>query len=303
MEEIFVDTPRTSEAHERFQYLIDHSDVSSRTKLCVLLVAPSQSGKTRVIQTFAQRLNTQELLQLRQIPILHVTLHAETTRKGLAQDILIALQEYGFETGAMRGSETEVWERVYRYLAAASVKLLVLDEIHHIKTASYAMARSVGECIKHALLKGPCPIVLSGIHSAELPFRANEQLQQRAIPSIELRRFRPNLPNDLQLFMEFLAAYFVEMENLKIAANATALIEGDVPACILEVSHGILGAACRLVMEAVTIMTLRGRNSLERSDLVQATDDAFVRSGLHGRNPFVMGLDPLGADGRYDDAA
>lgn len=293
MDAIFIPTPRTAEAHDQFRFLMDHAAEGSGSKLCVLLVAPSQSGKSRVIEMFAEEMNTPEQLGQRRIPVLHVTLHAEVTRKGLAQDILIALQRFGYETGAMKGSEPELWERVYRYLRAGGVQLLVLDEIHHVKTTTGAMARSVGECIKHALLEGPCPIVLSGIHTAELPFKANEQLQQRAIPSIELRPFRSDIPSDLDLFMEFLAAYLLRLENSGICKNATAVIEGDGPACILEVSAGVLGAACRLLKEAVVTMTLKGRDDLCREDLIKATDDAFVRSGLHDRNPFVSGLRPI----------
>lgn len=300
MDAIFIPTPRTAEAHEQFHFLMDHSAESLGSKLCVLLVAPSQSGKSRVIEMFADEMNTAEKLEQRHIPVLHVTLHAEVTRKGLAQDILIALHRFGFETGAMKGSEPEMWERVYRYLRAGAVQLLVLDEIHHVKTTTSAMARSVGECIKHALLEGPCPIVLSGIYTAELPFKANEQLQQRAIPSIELRRFRSDVASDLDLFMEFLAAYLVRLETLGIAKNATAVIEGDGPACILEVSDGILGAACRLLKEAVVTMTLAGRDDLSRSDLIKATDDAFVRSGLHDRNPFLSGLRPVRREQKDD---
>lgn len=296
MDAIFIPTPRTAQAHEQFQFLMDHSAASFGGKLCVLLVAPSQSGKSRVIETFADGLNTDEKLALRHIPVLHVTLHAEVTRKGLAQDILLALQSFGFETGATKGNETEMWERVYRYLRAGAVQLLVLDEIHHVKTTTAAMAESVGDCIKHALLKGPCPIVLSGIYSAELPFKANSQLQQRAIPSIDLKRFKAHIPSDLDLFMEFLAAYLVRLEGLEIAKNATVLIEGDIPACILEVSKGVLGAACRLVKEAVVNMTLAGRDNLSRTDLVKATEDAFVRPELHKRNPFVAGLSAIKRD-------
>lgn len=247
-----------------------------------------------------QEMNRPELLASRQIPVLHVVLHAEVTRKGLAQDILLAIQEEThrlggpeLQTGALKGSETELWQRVYRYLNAAGVKLLVLDEIHHVKSTSREMARSVGECIKHALLKGPCPIVLSGIYSAELPFKANEQLQLRAIPSIDLRRFQPSAPSDLQLFMEFLAEYLVRIEDQGVAENATLLIEGEVPACILEVSRGVLGVACRLVKEAIVLMTLAGRDRLTTDDFIRATDEAFVRSGLHHRNPFVSGLAPM----------
>ena len=290
MDGIFIPTPRTREAHEQFHFLMDHSAVSTSDKLCVLLVAPSQSGKSKVIETFADEMNTPEKLGQRQIPALHVTLHAEVTRKGLAQDILIALQRFGFETGPMKGSEPEMWERVYRYLRAGAVQLLVLDEVHHVKTTTSAMARSVGECIKHALLEGPCPIVLSGIYSAELPFRANEQLQLRAVPSIDLRKFRSDIPSDLDLFIEFLAAYLVRLEELGIARNATAVIEGDCPTCILGVSDGVLGAACRLLKEAVVCMTLDGRDDLRRSDLIKATNEAFIRPGLIDQNPFTSGV-------------
>jgi len=300
MDAVFIPTPRTAEAHEQFHFLMEHSAESASNKLCVLLVAPSQSGKSRVIETFADEMNTAEKLSRREIPVLHVTLHAEVTRKGLAQDILIALQRFGFETGPMKGSEPEMWERVYRYLRAGAVQLLVLDEIHHVKTTTSAMARSVGECIKHALLEGPCPIVLSGIYTAELPFRANEQLQQRAIPPIDLRRFRPDVPTDLDLFIEFLAAYLVRLEELGIAKNATAVIEGDCPTCILEVSGGVLGAACRLLKEAVVIMTLDGRDDLRRSDLIKATNEAFIRPGMYDRNPFSLGVANIRSEQRDD---
>jgi hypothetical protein len=293
MENIFIETPRTKEAHDKFRLLIEHGEASIRNKLCVLLVAPSQSGKTKVIETFVNELNTTEAIESRTVPVLHVTLHAQVTRKGLAQDILLGLQSHGYETGSSKGAEQELWARVFRYLAAAGVKLLVLDEVQHVKTSSLEMAHSVGDTIKGALNNGPCPIVLSGIQTAELPFRANTQLQQRAIPSIELRRFRSDISSDVEAFGEFLVEYLVEVEDLGIASNSCELLTGDVPACILEVSRGVLGAACRLLMEAVTVMTLDGRDGLRRDDLVTATDNAFVRAGLHHRNPFRDSLGPV----------
>ena len=175
MENIFIATPRTREAHQKFHMLIDHAAVSQRNKMCVLLVAPSQSGKTKVIETFVDAMNTADLLTRRKIPVLHVTLHAQVTRKGLAQDILLALQSHGYETGAAKGGEQELWARVFRYLTVADVRLLVLDEVQHVKTSSVAMAHSVGDMIKGALNNGPCPIVLSGIQTAELPFKVNTQ--------------------------------------------------------------------------------------------------------------------------------
>jgi hypothetical protein len=293
MENIFIETPRTREAHQKFKLLIDHAAVSQRNKMCVLLVAPSQSGKTKVIEMFLDEMNTDELLNQRTIPVLHVTLHAQVTRKGLAQDILLALQSHGYETGAGKGGEQELWARVFRYLTVAGVKLLVLDEVQHVKTSSVAMAHSVGDMIKGALNNGPCPIVLSGVQTAELPFKVNTQLQQRAIPSIVLSRFRPDIPSDVELFGDFLVEYLMQVDDLGVTENGCELLGGDVPACILEVSRGVLGAACRLLMEAVTTMTLNGRSRLIVDDLTNATDNAFLRAGLHDRNPFRTGLGPL----------
>ena len=293
MENIFIATPRTREAHQKFHMLIDHAAVSQRNKMCVLLVAPSKSGKTKVIETFVDAMNTADLLTRRKIPVLHVTLHAQVTRKGLAQDILLALQSHGYETGAAKGGEQELWARVFRYLTVADVRLLVLDEVQHVKTSSVAMAHSVGDMIKGALNNGPCPIVLSGIQTAELPFKVNTQLQQRAIPSIVLNRFRGDVPADLELFGDFLVEYLMEVDDLGVTKNGCELLKGDVPACILEVSRGVLGAACRLLMEAVTTMTLDSRNRLIADDLAIATDNAFLRAGLHDRNPFRSGLGPV----------
>jgi hypothetical protein len=293
---IFIETPRTTGAHQKFHYLMEHAAVTPGCKLAASLIAPSQSGKSRLVESFAGKLNTPELIAARKIPVLHVTLHAEVTRKGLAQDILLALQALDVETGAMKGSEQEMWERVYRYLAHAAVQLLVLDEIHHLKySGSERMAHSVGECIKHALLKGPCPIVLSGIEVAELPFQMNKQLQQRSIPAIELSPFKAHIPSDLDLFIEFLSEYIVNIEALGAAKHATNLILGDIPACILDVSDGVLGAACRLIKEGIFHMTLDGRDEITREDLIKATNEAFIRADPEKRNPFVLGLASLRA--------
>jgi hypothetical protein len=87
----------------------------------------------------------------------------------------------------------------------------------------------------------------------------------------------------------------VRTETLGVAENASVLIDGDIPACTLEVADGVLGAACRLVKEAVTVMTLDGRDELIRDDLIRATTDAFIRSDRRRPNPFVTGLHPLKA--------
>ena len=115
----------------------------------------------------------------------------------------------------------------------------------------------------------------------------------RKSDSYFMSRFRGDVPSDLELFGDFLVEYLVEVDGLDVTKNGCDLLHGDVAGCILEVSRGVLGAACRLLMEAVTTMTLDGRSRLIVDDLAIATDNAFLRAGLHDRNPFRQGLGTL----------
>ena len=293
LDAIVLDHPAKAEAHEAFQYVIQHARRrDGKGKLCVPLIGPSQSGKSTIIESFAQELNTAEALSNRRIPVLHVTLEANVTRKGLAQNTLEAISEYGFEV-AQTGSESLLHQRVRHFLRLAEVELLVFDEVHHlVNSESKQLAYSVGETIKRMLIKGVCPIVLSGVsengEGARRPLE-NKQLQQRAVPTVELRKFSRGNPADIMAFSRFLAGYLQEMERQGIASNATQLTQGDCPACILEVSDGVLGATCNLLKEVVRVMTYDGRNDIEHSDLIKATDQMFVRTGLANTNPFLSG--------------
>src|SRR4051812_17882966 len=188
MDAIFIDNPRAREAHEKFEYVIQHGHKKeNRSKLCVPLIAASQTGKSSIIESFVAKRNTVEALAERRIPVLHVTLEANTTRKGMAMNILEAIADHGFNTGEREdggysGTESALLRRARQLLMLAGCELLVLDEVHHlIHSESDKVANSVSETIKRMLIKGVCPIVLSGIKEATKVFN-NKQLLQRAIP-------------------------------------------------------------------------------------------------------------------------
>lgn len=299
MDGIVIDNPRAREAHEQFEYVIEHGkQKGNRSKLCVPLIAKSQTGKSTIIESFVTKRNTPNALAQRRIPVLHVTLQANTTRKGMAIDILEAIGDHGFQTGEKKtggysGTEATLQPRVRQLLTLCGCELLVLDEIHHvIHSESAKVAESVGETIKRMLIKGVCPIVLSGIEDANRIFK-NKQLLQRAVPAVTLAPLSITNPADMTLFIEFLADYLIEMEKAGVATNAKVLVHGDVPSCLLEVSQGVLGAVCNLLKEAVRIMTYAGKSDLDRTHLVEAVESAFVCTGLHSRNPFLHGFAPL----------
>jgi len=295
LDEIVIDHPAKARAHEQFDFVVEHArHREGAGKLCVPLIGPSQSGKSTIVESYMKQKNTPDDVANRKIHVLHVTLEANVTRKGLAQNILESFEDHGFETGFNRGSETALLARVRKYLNYAEVKLLVLDEFHHlVNSENQRVADSVGETIKRLLIKGVCPIVLSGVGDAARRPLKNVQLQQRAMPTIDLRPYSLLDQNDVVEYSRFLMLYLRQFEEKGIVSNATAIVQGDVPSCIVEVTNGVLGATCNLLKEAVRIMTYNGRNHFERCDLADAADLNFVRTGLVVRNPFHLGLSPL----------
>lgn len=304
MDGIVVRHPRLKSIHESFEVLMEHAkNAAGADTLCMPIIAPSQSGKSTIIRAFAEAKNTPEKLAAREIPVLHVTLDANITRKGLAQNILEAISGFGYETGFQRGSETLLLQRARTYLKAAETRLLVIDEFHHVLRSDNQLvadlpadekklvaAHSVGETVKRFLIGGNTAVVVSGIETAWAPFKANSQLVQRSLPKPDLSALDIDDDEDSMIFKRFLTSYLVEVHKLGVADNAKSFLQDTPAQCIAEVSRGVLGSVCNLIKGAVVEMTLDGRDSLEMEDFEAATENGFVRMGLCTRNPFREGL-------------
>lgn len=288
LDSIVVDNPRAAEAHACFEFLMAHGEHQGHgPKRSVLLVGPSQSGKTTILSAFEASKNTPEKIAEHEIPVLLVSLRANITTKGLAQNILEKIGEYGFQTGAYSGSENQLLSRVNRLLRAAKVKLLILDEFHHIlHIESKKAAWAVAETIKLFLIDGCCPVVLSGIEAAKTPFISNRQLAQRAEPIIELHQLDIRDPADRMLFLNFLKLYVAKVETVSGLQNVIGLLDRSTVTAIHATTQGVLGAACNLIKAAVFLALEAGRNHLTVDDLAIATDRWFVRLGLIDHNPF-----------------
>jgi len=294
MDGIVIDNPRARSAHATFDFLVELSGHRpDQPKRCASLIAPAQTGKTTIIDSYVQKLNTPEALARGDIPALKVTLGANITRRQFAQDILEAFQRFGCNALVESGTEAQLLRRVGQYLAARKVRLLFLDEFHHlVHSDNRKVVMSVSETVKRLLITGSCPIVVAGLEDARKPFDGNAQLAHRAESHIDLHPLDPTSEEDRELFWTFLSDYIVKSEQIGAGANMRLLLDGQVPACILEVSQGVLGAACNLIKEAVHVAAINSRLEVMPSDLTTAADHA-IRNRLHDRNPFRDGLAPI----------
>lgn len=292
MDAVVVDNPRAEQAHDRFRYLIAHGKAQGEgPKRGQLLVGPSQSGKSTIINTFADAMNTPDRLEAGEIPVLNVILRANISTKGLAQNILEKMAKHGFYTGAYSGSENELSERAYKSLKEAKVELLVLDEIHHLNNIEkQKSAWAVGEMIKLFLIDGCCPVVLSGIETAKTPFLENRQLSQRSEAALELQKLDIGRADDRTLFAQFMADYLPAVQKASGVGRLVTLLDRETITSLHKVTDGVLGAACNLIKAAAVNALLAQRQQLEAEDLARAVEDGFILTEIYaGRNPFDLG--------------
>jgi hypothetical protein len=290
LDNIVVDYPRTHEAHGVFDRLRTHAlRQGTKPKRCVQMIGPSHAGKTTIMDTYVAIHNTPEALEQRKIPIFHVKPDANLTRKGMTENILETFEDYGFKAPPMSGSETTLLRRMRTNLKASRVQLLVIDDFHHVvhsdtKHVNY----SVSETIKGLLIKGVCPIVMVGVEEAREPLLLNPQLALRAEPTIELSALDIDNSEDKRLIMKFMAAYLTKIETLGVIRNVKTAYEKNTLTMIFKATDGIIGRACNLIKDAITIAIKDGRDHLTVDDLALATDLIFIAMGLTGskENPF-----------------
>ena len=292
-DKILVEHPRVQEANETFDRMRAYAGQrSARGTTGFLMVAPPQTGKSTIINAYNSKLNTMQALSEGRIPAMVVTLQANQTRKGLAQDILKGFEKHGLETGWKSGTEANLLDRAQTYIKAKRTEIIFLDEFHHlVHSDNKSVAASVAETIKWLLIEAVVPVVMSGIEDAWRPIRANAQLAMRCEKPLEMKKLDVRSATDRKLFAGFLARYLVELERRKLASNATRLLQlPGIPDMILEVSCGVLGRACNLIKEALFLAVLDERDEIEPGDLAVATERKFVSLGLTDRNPFSAGI-------------
>ncbi|CAN7211738.1 TniB family NTP-binding protein [Phenylobacterium sp. LjRoot164] len=300
-----ISNPRAELAHRTFDFMrAQRQQGSERGFRGFLIVGPTQSGKSKILRTYQERANTAEALEAGRIPVLMVTLTANQTRKGLAQDILRAFEPFGYLAPWKSGSETVLLDRVRAYMQARGVELLILDEFQHlVHSERQEVSISVSETIKWLLIESIVPVVMSGIEDAWRPVRANAQLAHRCEAPLELNPLDPANDADRGLFASFLSTYLVELEQRKIAKNATRLLRiPQVPDGLFEVAKGVLGETCNILKAALYLAVSSGRDEIRLEDLELAVDRNYVAYDRSRSNPFRAGLKFLSGRQVHEDA-
>ena len=257
------------------------------------IIGPTGTGKSTAIIYYDETVVSLERHAPDVRPFLHVTLSAKATTKTLGSDLLEATGDPDFETG----TATRLLRRASNHIDAARTEALALDEIHHLINSDNAMsargggktAWSVTETIKRMLIHGACPFIILGTEQATPLLLKNPQFKQRSYAPIFLNPLDISLPDEREMFLDHCAGFDSKLVEHGIFTRSSGLVAGDIPACVYEVSQGIIGTASNLFETAAILALRRGDDAVRRDDLSDAVRTWAIPLGIIDHNPFDLG--------------
>ncbi len=231
----------------------------------ILLIGDSNNGKTALLNKFAKANDsfvneqTQELV----VPTLMLQAPHEPDEKRFYNAILEQL--YAPYKSSERNEIRQ--QRVLHLLKKVKLKLLIIDEIHHVLAGTVSKQRSFQNLLKFLSNELKISMVCAGTRDAFNAIQSDPQLGNRFEPKV-LKKWR----ND-QEYLRLLAS-FEKLLPLKESSN---LIESSLATKILAMSEGLIGEISR-VLELASILAIESKverinkNILDHIDFIPPSD-------------------------------
>lgn len=261
------------------------------------IIGPSGSGKSTCIMHYLETAIAAERLDEEIRPVVHVTLSAQATTKRLGSDILEEYEDPDFE----EGTASKLLRRASNHIDAAGTEVLVLDEIHHLINNDNSMsaqgggktAWSVTETIKRLLIRGACPLILIGTEQAKPLLLKNPQFKERCYPPIFLNPLDLSIGDERAMFLDHCAGFDLKLVEHGIFQRLSGLIADDIPACMYDVSRGVIGTASNVFEAAAELALRRGDDRIRRDDLSAAVRTWAMPLEIIDHDPFDGGAPRL----------
>lgn len=231
----------------------------------ILLIGDSNNGKTAILNRFAMMNSsfveeeTQELF----LPVLMVQAPPEPDEKRFYNVILDSLHSpYKISEKAELRQQ-----RVIHLLQKLSVKLLIIDEIHHLLAGTLSKQRLFLNVIKYLSNELKISLVCAGTREAFNAIQTDPQLANRFEPRV-LSKWK----NDEE-YLRLLSSF----ERILPLKKPSYLIESSIASAILSKSEGLLGEISR-ILELSAILAIESgvenitKNIIDNIDYISPSD-------------------------------
>lgn len=249
----------------------------------LFIIGESRTGKSTVAEKFAQMhkpVRTDEGLVSE---VIYVQVPSKPTIKGLASEILSALQD----PLAEKGTEQQKTRRILHLIKQCKTRMLMLDEFHHFvdKSSRYSVIHTVADWLKCLINEAGLVTVIIGLPYGQNVLVQNEQLRGRFKSPLIMPRFDWSDDNLRTEFLRLLKG-FTNMMNEHF----------DVPDFHSEAlgyrfylaSGGLIGYVFNLLQETALDVMRRDSNIITLSDLDRNYYKVISETDQHPISPFSM---------------
>lgn len=249
--------------HKKLEDLRDYPKMLRMPNL--LLVGDSNNGKTVLLNRFAENNNsyidemTQELI----LPVLMIQAPPDPDEKRFYNSILESLYAPYKNSEKIESRQ----QRVIHLLKKIQLKVLIIDEIHHLLAGTLSKQRTFLNVIKYLSNELKISIVCSGTREAFNAIQTDPQLANR---------FEPKILSKWQFDEEYLRL-LASFERILPLKEPSYLIEKSIANTILIKSEGLLGEIVKII-ELSSILAIEtgmekiNKNIIDNIDYVSPSD-------------------------------
>lgn len=220
---------------ERMEELLEYPRITRMPNM--LLVAPSFNGKTSILKRFMS-MHEPDLDPAGEVTICPVVM-VEAPPKPDISDFYTRILDALLTPYKPTASVQEKYSQIKRLFRQMEVRMLIVDEIHHLIAGSLNRQQEFRNALKSLGNETMISIVAAGIEDAYNAFNTDPQMSSRFTPE-ELPTWRPNNEFGSLLATLELRAPLKRPSNLK---------DPQMMLAIHTRSEGMLGDMCDLVKE------------------------------------------------------
>ncbi|MDG4653743.1 TniB family NTP-binding protein [Chryseobacterium arthrosphaerae] len=222
----------------------------------LLIVGETNNGKTALINRFYKKNNPyirKGEYDVVIAPVLVVQAPAEPDEKSFYNKILQILN-----APIIKSESPDIKQRrIISLFKKLEVKLIIVDEIHHVLAGSPLKQRIFLNVLKYLSNELKIPIICVGIRDAFNVIQSDSQLSNR-FETVILERWKMN-----DVYLQFLVNY----EALLPLENPSYLAENSMASKILAMSDGLIGEINTILIKAAELALNSGLNKIDHKIL------------------------------------
>lgn len=249
----WIGYPKAQEVLEQLESLLTHPKSHRMPNL--LVVGDTNNGKTMLVQRFCNRHPPADNLEgdAAKIPVLFMQA-PPTPDENRFYNTILELLFAPYKPGDKAGQKQF---QVIKLLRTVGLKVLIIDEIHHLLAGTMTKQRAFLNVIKYLGNELEIPIVGVGTTDAFRAIQTDPQLSNRFD-----RAFLPRWTNDEEYLR--LLATFERVIPLREPSN---LIDGALADKIYSMSEGFIGELSKLLVTAAVKAVSTQRECIDKKML------------------------------------